>query len=64
MWDVEAAHKAGLVCIALTCGGIARQELEEAGAVAVYADPADLLDHFDSSPLGGVLAEPDQHDAP
>ena len=64
VWDVEAAHKAGLACIALTCGGISRQELEEAGAVAVYDDPADLLDHFDSSPLGGALAEPDQHDAP
>ncbi len=64
VWDVQAAHTAGLACIALTCGGISRQELEEAGALAVYDDPADLLEHFDSSPLGGALAEPDQHEAP
>ena len=62
VWDVEAAHKAGLACIGLTCGGISRKELEDAGAVAVYDDPADLLDHFDSSPLGGALDEEDRHD--
>jgi HAD superfamily hydrolase (TIGR01509 family) len=57
VWDVEAARKAGLGCIALTCGGISRQELEDAGAVAVYDDPADLLDHLDSSPLADALGE-------
>ncbi len=53
VWDVKAAEKAGLPCIALTCGGISEEELREAGATEVYADPADLLDHFDSSLLGG-----------
>lgn len=51
VWDVESARKAGLPCIGLACGGIPEGELREAGAVAVYADPADLLAHLDDSPL-------------
>jgi HAD superfamily hydrolase (TIGR01509 family) len=56
VWDVEAARKAGLPCVALTCGGIGVQELTDAGAEAVYADPAELLDHLDDSPLGRIAA--------
>lgn len=54
VWDIESASKASLPCIGVTCGGISRQELTEAGAVEVYDDPADLLDHFDESLLGKV----------
>jgi HAD superfamily hydrolase (TIGR01509 family) len=54
VWDVEAAVKAGLPCIGLACGGISAAELTEAGATAVYADPAALLDAFDDSPLGRI----------
>ncbi|MGY1832876.1 HAD family hydrolase [Geodermatophilus sp. SYSU D01180] len=52
VWDVQAARDAGLPCIALTCGGISRAELLEAGADEVYDDPADLLDHLDDSLIG------------
>lgn len=52
VWDVEAAQRAGLPCIGLVCGGISAQELRDAGAVAVYDDPADLLAHLDDSPIG------------
>ena len=55
VWDVEAARAAGLPCIGLTCGGISEAELREAGAVAVCADPADLLDHLDDTPLGRAV---------
>lgn len=55
VWDVEAARAAGLPCIGLTCGGIGEAELREAGAVAVCADPADLLDHLDDTPLGRAV---------
>jgi len=51
-YDVQAAHKAGVRTIALCCGGWDVAHLSDAGAVAVYADPADLLAHYDSSPLG------------
>jgi HAD superfamily hydrolase (TIGR01509 family) len=54
VWDVEAARKADLPCIGLTCGGISAAELTDAGADAVYADPAELLERFDESPLGRV----------
>lgn len=51
VWDVQAAAKAGLPCVGLLTGGISRAELSGAGAVAVYADPAQLLDRLDDSPL-------------
>jgi HAD superfamily hydrolase (TIGR01509 family) len=52
VWDVEAARRAGLDCVAVRTGGISETELRDAGAVAVYRDVADLLDRFDDSPLG------------
>lgn len=52
VWDVRAAMKAGLPCIAVTCGGISAAELREAGATEVYADPADVLEHLDGSLVG------------
>ena len=54
VWDVESARKAALPCIGLTCGGISEAELADAGADAVHADPATLLDHLDASPLGRI----------
>jgi len=45
-FDVEAAAKIGLKTIALTCGGTTEEILRKAGAVAIYADPADLLAHY------------------
>ena len=54
VWDVEAADRAGLPTIGLLTGGYSRQELLDAGAVAVYDDPADLLEHLDEA-----LAEAD-----
>ena len=54
IWDVRAARDAGFPCIALTCGGISRQELLEEGADEVYATPADLLEHLDDSLIGKV----------
>jgi HAD superfamily hydrolase (TIGR01509 family) len=50
-WDVEAARKAGVDTIAVQSGGWTREELIEAGAIAVYVDVADLLRNFDASPL-------------
>ncbi|MEU6591575.1 HAD family hydrolase [Streptomyces sp. NPDC046881] len=52
VWDMRAGSKAGVRCVGLLCGGIPRADLEEAGAQAVYADPADLLARLAESPLG------------
>ncbi|HEX6380405.1 MAG TPA: HAD family hydrolase [Acidimicrobiia bacterium] len=53
VWDVKAAARAGLPCVAVTSGGISRGELEAAGAVAVYEDVGALLDDLDRSLLRG-----------
>jgi len=55
VWDVEAALKAGMPCIGVLTGGISRGELLDAGAVAVYASVAELLDKLDESPIGALL---------
>jgi HAD superfamily hydrolase (TIGR01509 family) len=45
VWDVEAAREAGIRTVAVLSGGAYHKEdLEEAGAVAVYEDCAALLD--------------------
>jgi len=56
VWDIEAARACGVPCVTVTTGGISREELEAAGADAVYDSPQDLLDHLDASPLGELLA--------
>jgi phosphoglycolate phosphatase-like HAD superfamily hydrolase len=55
VWDVEAAARAGLVCVAVTTGGISARDLQAAGAAAVYSGPEDLLNNLDTSPLGELL---------
>jgi HAD superfamily hydrolase (TIGR01509 family) len=54
-WDIEAASKLGVGVVCVLSGGSSRQSLEEAGALAVYDDVADLLDHLDDSPLARLL---------
>ncbi len=48
-YDVESAKKAGVGVIAFRCGGFDDNQLKE--AIAIYDDPADLLAHYDRSPL-------------
>jgi HAD superfamily hydrolase (TIGR01509 family) len=51
-YDVSAAKKAGVACVALRSGGWTDPDLE--GAIAIYEDAADLLRHFDQSPFSGA----------
>ncbi|HEY2569282.1 MAG TPA: HAD family hydrolase [Candidatus Udaeobacter sp.] len=46
-FDIEAAGKTGIETIAFLCGGTQEQVLREAGAIAIYRDPADFLAHYD-----------------
>jgi HAD superfamily hydrolase (TIGR01509 family) len=48
-YDVTAARRAGVAVVAFRCGGWKDADL--ADAVAIYDGPADLLQHFDNSPL-------------
>ena len=57
VWDIVAARKCDLRFIGVLTGGISRQELEEAGAVAVYEDVAHLLRELDDSPIGKLVSQ-------
>ncbi|MEU6879479.1 HAD family hydrolase [Streptomyces sp. NPDC046712] len=56
VWDMQAGTAAGVTCVGVLCGGIPRHDLEEAGAAAVYRDPAELLRRLDESPFSWVTA--------
>jgi HAD superfamily hydrolase (TIGR01509 family) len=54
IWDVQASARLDIRCIGVESGGTSEEELRRAGASEVWKDPADLLEHFDSS----ILARP------
>jgi HAD superfamily hydrolase (TIGR01509 family) len=58
VWDIQAADKLGLKVVGVVTGGIGRCDLEEAGAVAVYDDVAQLLEQLDRSPIARLLQAP------
>lgn len=47
IWDMIAAARCGAIGIGLLSGGYGQEELERAGALRVYDDPADMLAHLD-----------------
>jgi HAD superfamily hydrolase (TIGR01549 family) len=54
VWDAYAARRAGLRCTGLECGGTSAAELKAAGAVAVFRNPADVLENIAQSPFPGL----------
>ncbi|MGI4977286.1 MAG: HAD family hydrolase [Janthinobacterium lividum] len=50
-YDAEAAAKAGLRSVGVLCGGFPEAGLREAGCIAIFADPAQLLAQYADSPL-------------
>ena len=50
-YDAEAAAKAGLRSVGVLCGGFPEAGLREAGCMAIFADPAQLLAQYADSPL-------------
>ncbi len=48
-YDIEAAGRADVQTIAFRCGGWSDRDLR--GAIAIYDGPADLLAHYQESPL-------------
>ena len=52
-YDVEAAKKIELPIMGLLCGGFSEIVLRDEGAIAIFRDPADLLDRYYQSPLAG-----------
>lgn len=48
-YDAEAARKISLRTIGVLCGGFPEAELDAAGCMAIYQDPADLLARYEES---------------
>jgi HAD superfamily hydrolase (TIGR01549 family) len=51
IWDMLAATRCRSLGVGLLSGGYGADELRQAGAIRVYDDPADLLEHIDE--VGG-----------
>lgn len=51
IWDMLAARRCRGLGVGVLSGGYGTEELERSGAVRVYEDPADLLEHLDE--VGG-----------
>ncbi len=58
VWDVKACTRAGVTAIGLLSGGVGRDELQTAGAVQVFENPADFLDQLDGDHVAAVLLRP------
>ena len=54
VWDMKAATWAGVVAVGVRSGGMSTDELEGAGAAAVYDDARDLLDHVEHPAAHGA----------
>jgi HAD superfamily hydrolase (TIGR01509 family) len=50
-WDVEAASKAGVETLCVITGGWSKQELREAGAIAVFESVDELRQRLEETPL-------------
>jgi HAD superfamily hydrolase (TIGR01549 family) len=55
-YDAEAAGKAGLRTVGVLCGGFPEADLRQAGCIAIFGGPEDLLRRYDESPLRKDLA--------
>ena len=51
-WDIEAAKRAGIETIAVRTGGFGADELQEAGAIAVFESVRELCEKLGETPLG------------
>jgi HAD superfamily hydrolase (TIGR01509 family) len=51
-WDGEAAERAGVTFVGVTCGGTPAEVLRAAGAVEVWRDPAEVMEHLADGAIG------------
>lgn len=49
--DAQAAARAHLGTVGILCGGFPERVLREAGCIAIYSGPEQLLERYDDSPL-------------
>jgi len=53
-FNVQAASKAGINTIGGLCGRFPEDELPQAGAIAIYRDPAEILEKYNESPIAST----------
>lgn len=46
-YDAEAAGKIGLRTVGLLCGGFPESDLRQAGCIAIFKDPKDVLENYE-----------------
>jgi HAD superfamily hydrolase (TIGR01509 family) len=56
VWDIRAARRAGVSCLCVRSGGIAREELQAEGAAAVFDNPQQLVDDIHRTPIAALTA--------
>lgn len=54
VWDAVACVRARVPVVGVRSGGVSGAELTDAGAVAVFEDARDLLDHLDRTPIAAL----------
>jgi phosphoglycolate phosphatase-like HAD superfamily hydrolase len=55
-YDAQAAVKIDIKPIGVLCGGFPETDLRDAGCIAIFRDPADLLARYEQSPLSRSFA--------
>ena len=45
-YDAQAANKVDLRTVGVLCGGFSEESLKESGCIAIYKDPADILEKY------------------
>ena len=55
VWDVRAARRAGVACVAVETGGFSSHELNEEGALHVYRDVEELRAQLHTSPIAALI---------
>lgn len=61
VWDVRACERAGVPTIGVLSGGVSRDELEKAGAKAVFENARDLCERIDESPIAALANAKQAH---
>jgi HAD superfamily hydrolase (TIGR01509 family) len=57
-YDAQAAARAGMSAIGVLSGGFSEEVLRSSGMIEIYRDVADLLEHYDDSPLAALAESP------
>jgi phosphoglycolate phosphatase-like HAD superfamily hydrolase len=55
VWDVRAARRAGVACVAVETGGFSSHELTEEGALQLYRDVEELEAQLRTSPIAALI---------